>query len=117
MLSEDELCKQFASRGTVSAGEIYLPSEAAIELVKACDSNNLAVIGVEGFHKRGRELEPVLDLILDLSTAGGSSWSEFRRSANGEAERFLKSQRLGSPTVYNFTILSDRHWRGPASKP
>ena len=71
---------------------MYLAINDALEVVSACEANNLAILGLEGFEYDGKALQTSLDMILDCSmglSGPPPNWSEFRESCNQAAKSFI----------------------------
>jgi hypothetical protein len=67
VLSEHELLARFHDYGQIHGGELYLASTAAHDFVAACQENEIAVVGIEGFKVSGDKRLPLLDGIADYS--------------------------------------------------
>jgi hypothetical protein len=98
-------------RGRSRGGEIYLTPEAAIDCVRVCEENDVAVVGVEGFILDEASTAPLLDEIADFSELAAVEWASFRQEVNREAVEFIKElpKRVGLNVT--LTLLSSEEWR------
>ncbi|MGH8621211.1 MAG: hypothetical protein ACRET3_03650, partial [Burkholderiales bacterium] len=88
-------------------GELYLPRRTAIELVRAADAADIAVVGIEAVLLDSSSTEPLLDQIADFSAASGAGWRQRRKKCNHAARRFLT--KLGDrPGLHVTLVLEDR---------
>lgn len=112
MLTEHELFAVFLGRAAHVAGnEMYFEPEVAIQFLAACEENNLAVIGIEGFIFDDPALMPQVDLIADYSASGEKSWRSFRDSCNRDAAHFLQQLPQRQNLVLSLTVLSGKEWK------
>ena len=69
MIMRTELEQSFAHRGILSGGTLLLAVNDALALIDAARTNNHRILGVDSFVVKGSTVEPLLDHILDLSSA------------------------------------------------
>jgi outer membrane lipopolysaccharide assembly protein LptE/RlpB len=68
------------------------------------DRRNIAVVGIEGFHLRGTNVVPDMDLIADFSSLESLPWRE-RCSGSLEASRvFVKEKATKPETLLAFEV-------------
>jgi hypothetical protein len=109
MLSEEQVFEQFRSRGVGgSHEELYLPKASSLEFIKACDRNDLAVVGLEGFKYEDGKLLPQLDLIADYSLTTAASWSSYRQRCNNSAQMFIEESDARENFCFSFTVISQQ---------
>ncbi|MBL8701508.1 MAG: hypothetical protein JNK67_24225 [Alphaproteobacteria bacterium] len=110
MKSETELFEEFRQHAFVTSavGIPYLPAKQALALLDACEANDLAVIGLDGFvaNLRAPRLEPRNDVILDSSRIEAPGWVEFRDRANAAAREMLRRHATVPDLVFEFVLRS-----------
>ena len=110
---------------------LYFRLDDAKQLVKECEENDLAVIGIEGLTLDEKGITPHLDLIADHTALavdwGGYSWDRFRSKCNASALNFLEmAEKTADKTnlVFDFALMQSpefdefqrRHAIGRASR-
>lgn len=107
MLSEKQVFDQFISRGVAGDyGELYLPRASSLEFIQACEENDLAVVGIEGFRYEDGKLLPQLDLIADYSSTPDASWSSYKNACNNSARIFVEDSDSRYSLCFSFTVMS-----------
>ena len=106
MLSEQDLLTRFRNRGQMHGGELYLSSAAARDFVAACQENEIAVVGIEGFKVSGGKRLPLLDRIADYSATSADTWQDFCRLCNECSHKFLADQPLDQNLAFTLVTLS-----------
>jgi hypothetical protein len=102
--SESQLFETFADRAVRFGSEFYFSKAPAIEFIEACDENDFAVIGIEGFRINETMIQPDMGLIADYSEhLRDGNWPEMRRLNNAAARRFLED--VDSDVFLNFVII------------
>lgn len=94
----EELEREFASLSLFSGGIIVLAVDAAIRLVECAQREGYAVLGLDGFHLRGRSIQPSLAHSIDFSLSS----SEAQPGAWSEALEFLRGH---GPLVDGFEVV------------
>jgi hypothetical protein len=110
VLSEHELLARFHDYGQIHGGELYLASTAAHDFVAACQENEIAVVGIEGFKVSGDKRLPLLDCIADYSATSADTWQDFCRLCNKYSHEFLAAQPLDQHIVFNLVTMSKDEW-------
>lgn len=111
MLTQEEVLEQFRKRAKRVAGEIYITLSDALDLVAACDANDLAVLGLEGVLYDGQKVSAQSDMILDCSVSGPlGTWSQKRESCNKAALHFLESLTPRDDLLLIPNLLSEEEW-------
>jgi hypothetical protein len=86
----NELIKAFPNEATSGGRSVYFEVGKAVGVVKFCQTNGWAVIGLEGFHLDGNDLVPDLGFIADFTgTTHTSSWSDYVQLCATGAETVL----------------------------
>ena len=110
MLTEQQLFEEFRQCAFVIAhdGAPYLDVPHALAFVDACQANDLAVLGLDGFvADRNEQSLNVRDaLIVDCSSIEASQWPQFRDKANSFARGFLLEQAGEPDLVFEFVLWS-----------
>ena len=110
MLTEHDLVVCFRTRGQIQGGELYLPLAAALDFLSACQENDIAVVGIEGFTDAGGKKTPVLDCIADYSTTTADTWLDFCRLCNEASRKFLSMQASDKSMVFTLVTLTKDEW-------
>lgn len=113
-LSEDDLVEFFRPRGLFRGNELYLDPTTSVDFADACEKNDLAIIGIEGFIYTPPWLEPQMDLIADwsLGKREAEAWEVFRQRCNRISGDFIRRLRPEPGLLLNFTVVSSRErWR------
>jgi hypothetical protein len=116
-LSEDELADMFRSRSRFPdqgrARALYIHVPVALEFVAACDDNDLAILGMEGFIIGDDGAVGVrLDMILDCSDAlATSTWADVKRTCNDSARMFLRQLPDIADLFVEPLALSPDEWK------
>jgi hypothetical protein len=110
MLSEAEIFDRYCVVGTLRGCEIYLKIPEALNFIKDCQINELAIIGVEGFLLRDGQLHPQIDIIVDYSSLNVSSWQEYVVTCNQSTQGVLSEFRDRQDLVINFVLLAEEQW-------
>ena len=110
MLSAQDLLTRFRDRGQIHGGELYLSSTAAHDFVAACQENEIAVVGIEGFRVSGGKRIPLLDCIADYSATSAHTWQDFCRLCHEYSHKFLSAQPLDQNMVFNLVTMSKDEW-------
>jgi hypothetical protein len=110
MSSEREVLDQFAARGLRHGEELYLPPGDTRDFIHACETKDLAVVGIEGFVRSGDQLTPLLDCIADFSSLRADSWLGFRAGCNRAAADFVSRTPNRTDLMLNFTTISRESW-------
>jgi hypothetical protein len=109
-LSKESIEKTFSRVGIVRGRSLYLNSSHAIDFVKACDANDLAVVRIEAIELLGTKLHPRLDLIADYLSPpedwAGFSWRRFLRVCNTAALDFIS--RVSGENILFYLIAQSR---------
>jgi hypothetical protein len=103
-MSEESLIKEFNKRGKIVSGELVFNAQTALDFVDACESNDLAVIGVEGFILESGGLRPQPNMIADYSSAEKSTWKQFRDLCNRSAKQFLRTISSKPGLVFSIVV-------------
>ena len=105
------LNERFSTAGISSeGGELYLSKDSALDFIRACQENDLAVIGLEAFLYEDGKLIPQIDLIADYSSTISHSWESYKRACNGYSENFVNSVPLAGEVYFSFTVLSPEEY-------
>jgi len=110
VLSEQDLLTCFRHRGQMHGDELYLSSTAARDFVAACQENEIAVVGIEGFKVSGGKRLPLLDGIADYSATSADTWQDFCRLCNESSHKFLAAQPLDQNLAFTLVTLSKDEW-------
>ena len=110
MLSEQDLLTRFRDRGQLHGGELYLSSAAARDFVTACQENEMAVVGIEGFRVSGGKRISLLDCIADYSATSADTWQDFYHLCNEYSDKFLAAQPLERNIVFSLTTIAKDEW-------
>jgi hypothetical protein len=110
VLSESDLVTCFRSRGQMQGGELYLSLAATLDFISACQENEIAVVGIEGFTDAGRKKTPLLDCIADYSTIAADTWLDFCRLCNEASRKFLSMQTSDKNMVFTLVPLTKDEW-------
>ena len=110
MLSEHDLLTRFRNCGQIHGGELYLASAAACDFVAACQENDIAVLGIEGFKVSGGKKSPLLDCIADYSATSADTWQDFCQLCNEYSHKFLAAQPLDQNIVFNLVTMAEDEW-------
>jgi hypothetical protein len=89
LLTPEQVEERFRERGEMHEGALCLRPHYAVECVKTCERNDLAVIGVDTFLESQGRMVPQLHLVADFSSMSAADWAAFRGLCNRESERFL----------------------------
>jgi hypothetical protein len=107
MLTETQVFEQFAPIGIVAeGGEIYIPKREVSDFIDLCESNQLAVIGVEGLIYEDGKFIPQLDLIADYSSSRIADWTTYMETCNSAARAFIESAKSRENLYFTFVVLS-----------
>jgi hypothetical protein len=117
MFSEKQLFDMFRKQGLVYGGELFLSLPGALEFIRACEKNNLSVIGLEGFTEEGRTVMPRTDMIADYSSIQKESWQEFRETCNNDSKKFLIGLNPKDGILISFTLFSEEEWHDSLPEP
>lgn len=103
--------------GEIRGNELYVHLELARRFVEMANERNLAIIGVEGFRRIDKFIQPDSALIIDIDSLGGQywktrSWDLYRRYCNVCAGLFLDAAPTEDNIVYNFVTTSCEECHG-----
>ncbi len=110
-MTEEELLRQYKTRGIIRGRELYLNLPDATNFISDCQANNLAVVGIEGFRESEGTITPDLNIIADYTDASPSDWDAFRNTCNSAAEQLIRSITTNGSLLINFVILSQTEWQ------
>jgi hypothetical protein len=110
LLTPDEVEQQFSERGEMHEGALCLPPLDAIECLHLCESNDLAVIGVDTFLAEEGRMVPQLHLVADFSSMSHDDWQAFREFCNTETERFIASVTEQQGLMITLSIAPAAAW-------
>lgn len=108
MKSVEQVIKPYKRKAVITLGDYYFASEDGLHLIRECESNNLAIIGVEGFLLENSDLTPRLDLIADYSNEindRSKDWQTRRSTCNKAAATFIKKYQADR-LVFSLVIKS-----------
>jgi hypothetical protein len=91
-----------------SEHELVLPYAEALTAIAVATEYQIAVLGLESFEAQNNGLLTVDYSRYEFRIAG--SWSEFVRTNNAEAERWIKEHRLGENHGYILTSTSEKEF-------
>jgi hypothetical protein len=111
MLSVDDITKQFRPYQARASKELYLDAQHALDFVRTCDANAIAVIGIEGFTLSGGKIIPRLDMIADFSSATAADWPTYQAMCNRAAIAFLTNALTEPDIVFTFELLPAAEWQ------
>jgi hypothetical protein len=100
----------FRDRGEMHDGALCLPPADAIEFVKVCETNDLAVIGVDSFLSDQDTLIPALHLVADFPAMSDTDWAAFRQLCNSESERFIAALEGREDMLVTLSIAPAGAW-------
>lgn len=103
----DELTKNDEGLFLVSGKDLYVGFGYARRAVKYLADHSVVILGFEGFSTNGRDLEPLLEYVVDLEVAGTS---DEERVADGlrKALRTIDAwQSRDGPEFVEFVIDED----------
>jgi hypothetical protein len=106
-VAPEEVIERYRGRGVCRGAELYFDGTVGEEIVRTCEEQDLAVIGVEGFELVGKEIRPRLDLIADYSTDPRSPWTEFRSGCNRAALDFLRRAGSDIRVIFCFVLQQE----------
>ena len=102
----------YQDRGIQRGNVLYLSAEVAAEYVRDCESENVAILGIEGFLLRGDDLQARTDLICDFSPRDSSlGWEEYRAQVNRAALTFLSGVSGSEGLVFEFEVLVPEEYK------
>ena len=109
---EDAVLEQFREHAIDrGSAEEYFPASLGPAIVSACEQNDLAVIGIEGFLFEDGFTCPQMELIRDFGMmAPISSWEEHRRTCNHLARAFVRALDWWCGLFLNFVFTSRDEW-------
>jgi hypothetical protein len=109
----------YRAKGVQRGDALYLDLTTAVEFVKDCDRDDIAVLGIEGFVLRGDNLEARPDLVCDFSPAydADQEWPEYREQANRAALRFITGVAHDEGLVFHFDVFTLSQWTGEGYGP
>jgi hypothetical protein len=110
-MSEETLIKEFTKRGKIVDGELLLDIQTAMDFIAACQRDDIAVIGIEGFLLEPGGLRPQLDMIADYSSRKKSPWSRFRDLCNRSAAEFLRAISPKPGLVFSLSVKGEGETR------
>ena len=113
MLSENEIVNRFQKHGMIrGGGELYLEVPIAFNFLEACQENNLASIGIEGFlyDEEQNTIEAKMDYIADYSVLDAPNWEAYRDLCNRLSKDFLRQLPSRADLVVNFVAVSREEW-------
>ncbi len=115
MLSQEDVFELFKPVAARVTQELYLTVDVCRELVEVCDSNCLAILGLDGLpHGSWDRAWERTDLILDCSTPGGTeeSWESFRKNSIEAARHFLTEHLANESGVLVIpTMVDEANWK------
>jgi hypothetical protein len=111
VLSEKEIYAKFQEVGISRGGELYLQPRHALDFIRACQENNIAVIGIEGFIYENGQLAPQLDMIADYSSGNETSWNDYKNTRNNSSEHFTRNLLNKKGLILSFVVLSEQEWK------
>lgn len=72
-------------------GELFLSARGGLKFVEFCDSQDWAILGIEGGTFDGTVFTPDLTLIRDYSAERVLKWDHYRNDCNAKARAFLEA--------------------------
>lgn len=111
MYTEEQILSKFKEKAIFKSGELYFSTIEALKFVNFCQKNNFAIIGLEGFFYKKKEVYPQLDMIVDYSSLKTKTWEEFQNQCNDSIKKYLSTLKSTKEIVINFTIFSKEEWR------
>lgn len=102
-----EITSEYSFKGLMLGGELYLRLGDALNFVKECEANNLAVIGIEGALMERNNLIPQIDKIYDASSSNSNSWEKYRGSVNNGALKFLENLSVTEGLYFTSVVISE----------
>ena len=102
-----EVTSEYSSRGLMLGGELYLRLGDALNFIKECEDNNLAVIGLEGVVVERNDLIPQIDKIYDASSPYSNNWDEYRVNVNNGAIKLLENLSATENLYFTFVVVSE----------
>lgn len=117
MLSENEIINRFRKHGLFRGNELYLAVPIALDFLAACQENNFAIIGIEGFiyHEEQNAIEAKLDYIADYSDVKAPNWEAYRDLCNQLAKAFLCHLPKRPDLLVNF-VVREEEWPLPGPR-
>lgn len=82
----------------------------AREVLRGCEANGIAIIGLEGFFVERGQVQALLEAIADFSSAAGAEWGSFVRACSRETKDVLaewESRYGGTPFRVTLTLLTE----------
>lgn len=115
MAVEDIIFNKYSKYGYKSvSGELYLPFEWAVEIVKECNEIEVAVIGLEFFQLQDTQVVPVSPLNgMDCSDLLNKHrlWGDVVKGCNNFALKVLNQEQNRDSSQYcNFVLLDVNEW-------
>jgi hypothetical protein len=114
-MKEKDLLKKFLPKAYLSGGETYLPISVGAHFIGECLRENIAVLGVDFFHRRDGFIIPVDPLnSVDCSEilCRGYNWSEIVSTTCAFALYALLQERERDSSQWcTFILLEEEGWR------
>jgi hypothetical protein len=101
---ESVLPDDLKKKAIPSGHEIVFAYDEALSAIGIATDHEIAVLGLESFEVRNDGLQPVDYSGYEFRVTG--SWSEFVKTNNVEAERWIKEHPLGENHGYILTSTS-----------
>ncbi len=102
--------KSFSKEEILDQRELFLLAKQAVLFVDFCETEDLAIIGIEGGTYDG-SFTPNIDLIRDYSQYQlMDDWCEFRSHCNRQARIFLAAYSHDESFRFYLTIFSKFDW-------
>ena len=111
LITPGELEAMFRNRGEMHDGALCLKPADAIEFVQVCETNDLAVIGVDSFLSERDAMVPSLHLVADFPAMSDTDWIAFRRLCNAESEHFITALDERADMMVTLSIAPAGAWR------
>lgn len=108
-MSREALLKaEFAPKGVLRGGELYLPAAEALSFVRRAEELGLAVIGIEGIRIDECDvLVPDETAIADWSGRRDEVWSVFVLERARLSEAFLNEYSVDVDLLFSLVVLSE----------
>jgi hypothetical protein len=93
------------ANGKTIGGELGFTFPGALEAVRLCTENGIAVLGVEIFQVCGEAYETIVMSSYELPNL---EWNGYVAENNALAEKFIRSNPTGDEHIY---VLTTSSWR------
>lgn len=107
-VTEGEVFQAFRHFATAVApdGAPILNGAHSLALIHACHTNNLAVLGIDGFgvDQNDKRMQRRTDLCLDCSDIQATSWEDYQQKSISAALHFLRSFADDPDLAFEFVL-------------